>query len=135
MSAKNTNNKGLSIYSYIAKNGKQKEINGYLNAFGLPPASNRQDAENKLKIATLNYGDEAVNKLSMIHPDKELLNCNGYMNCDGCKYKNAEGNPETAEPTETSVKMGSQIKGFVKENQTLVISVIAIIAIMTIAKK
>jgi len=76
--------KKISFYEYIATN-VPSDAHFVINKFGsYRKARNPQELEGQLKNFVKVYGQNGLDALAEIHPDKKLLE----LNCENCKDKN-----------------------------------------------
>jgi len=76
--------KKISFYEYLATN-VPSDAHFVINRFGsYRRARNPQELEGQLKNFVKVYGENGLNALAEIHPDKKLLE----LNCEVCKDKN-----------------------------------------------
>lgn len=138
---------GKDIITEIVAIAEPREINGYLNSYGLPSVNTRAQALKNVQAVCLKNGEEAFAKLALIHPHREFIldahkamGKDSYSNCAGCGgtcggTSNADGdqnpNKVTAEPKEEKGAIGK----FVENNTTALMLMTTVIVVALLVRK
>ena len=62
----------ITLYDYLA-NSVPSECNSVLEQFDIPSTQNEEELVDNLKYFVNTYGQDALDTLAEIHPDKDLI--------------------------------------------------------------
>ena len=103
---------GITLYEYLAYN-VPASCQDILDRYDIPAAHNETELTDNLKAYVRVYGQEALEELAEIHPDKDLISeiaslatpYNGEAESD---YLNASGTMNRIESIENQLRGGQQ---------------------------
>ena len=133
----------ITLYEYLACN-VPTECQNILNRYDVPPSSTVEELTENLKAYVRVQGEEGLQDLAEIHPDKELMdliaNARPYEGKaeDDNQYLNAAGTLNRIEDLESQLRNGNvnieQPQGFLSKMDLLFGIGVAILT-MTIFRK
>ena len=135
----NEKNDKITLYEYLASS-VPSDAHFVINKYGnYRRARDKRELEYQLKNFVKQFGENGLNALAEIHPDKQLL----QMNCNGCsaKRENIEKNFVNASgsATQTQTQVDAKAKELradqIKNSQILIFGGMILMAFAIMIKK
>ena len=128
----------ITLYEYLASS-VPSDAHFVINKYGnYRRARDKRELEYQLKNFVKQFGENGLNALAEIHPDKQLL----QMNCEGCKTKQAPKGTNkfaNASGTQTQVETDAKAKELradqIKNSQILIFVGMILMAFAIMIKK
>ena len=132
------NNDKITLYEYLASS-VPSDAHFVINKYGnYRRARDKRELEYQLKNFVKQFGENGLNALAEIHPDKQLL----QMNCDGCsakRDKKSERNFVNASGSETQTQVDAKAKELradqIKNSEILIFGGMILMAFAIMIKK
>ena len=114
---------GITIYEYLAYN-VPVECQNILDRYDIPASQNEVELTDNLKAYVRVYGQEALEGLAEIHPDRELISelvsfATPYEGKPDSEYLNASGAMNRIESIESQLRGGGNDTSLTKTDMLI----------------